>query len=126
MPLTGLIAILINFNYKEKCRTALNNVLNEREKSLRHTIDFEFPERTLSLEIREVAEYKFKIEHPTKVGMITDTPTVYSTVVWRKDLLQDEIRSICGDKYDASKVTLDIVGQHPECVVPINMDNYKL
>lgn len=126
MLFTGIVTVLINFNYREKCETALNNVLTEREKSLRHKIDFEFPERTFSLEIREVAEYRFKIEKPTKVGMLTDAPTVYSTVVWRRDLLQDEVRSICGSKYDANKVTLDIMGQHPECVAPINMDNYRL
>ena len=78
--LLTIMIILINANYKDKCGAALKSAIREKEKSLQHTIDFDFPEYRQSMEIREVAEYKFHIEYPSRTRMIIDTPTVYRKV----------------------------------------------
>lgn len=124
--LLTITIILININYKDKCKAALKGAIREREKSLRHTVDFDFPEYRQSVEIREVAEYKFHIEYPSRTGMILDTPTVYSTVYWKRDSLRKEVTSICNGKYDAASITQLILKQHPEYVQPIEMSKYLL
>lgn len=124
--LLTIVIILINANYKDKCEAALKSAIREKERSLQHTIDFDFPEYRQSMEIREVAEYKFHVEYPSRTRMIIDTPTVYSTVYWKQDSLRKEVTSICNGQYDAASITQVILRQHPEYVQPIEMSKYLL